>query len=256
MLILTETKKTVGFISFNNGLKRNILSRETCAEITAALEEFEKKDIRAVIIRSSVKSGTWSAGHDLKEISPSRNPFNYYAPLEILLRKIQTYKGAVLAMIHGGVWGGAVDLALTCDISVGDETAFFAITPAKIGLPYNAAGLTHFCGRISTNIIKEMFFTGMPVKADRAYNFGLLNHLVDEEKLPSFTEELACGIARMAPLTVRAVKEQLRILNNKMMSADEAERLQQIREQVMNSGDLQEGLRAFGEKRKPEFEGK
>jgi len=68
-------------------------------------------------------------------------------------------------MIEGSVWGGACDLAMTCDQLVGANSATFAITPVKIGLPYNAAGLTHFLGVLPLHIVKAMLLTAEPISA-------------------------------------------------------------------------------------------
>ena len=76
----------------------------------------------------------WSAGHDIDEL-PVRgvDPLPFADPLEELLRAVRGYPGAVIAMVHGTVWGGACDLVLNCDLVVGDETAAFAVTPARLG---------------------------------------------------------------------------------------------------------------------------
>ena len=76
----------------------------------------------------------WSAGHDIDEL-PIRgiDPLPFGDPLEELLRAVRSYPGAVIAMVHGTVWGGACDLVLNCDMVVGDDTAAFAVTPARLG---------------------------------------------------------------------------------------------------------------------------
>ena len=93
--------------------------------------------------------------------------------------------------MHGSVWGGAFDLVLSCDLVVADETASFAITPANLGLPYNTTGLLHFLGRLPINLIKEMFFTAVPVDAQKAKEWLVVNHLVEAAELESFTLKLA-----------------------------------------------------------------
>ena len=102
---------------------------------------------------------------------------------------------------------------MTCDMVVGDETSSFAITPAKLGLPYNASGILHFINRLGLNIAKEMFFSAEPVPAERAERVGILNHLVPSDKLPDFTMELAKRIASRSALAIEVIKEQFRILS-------------------------------------------
>ena len=159
-------------------------------------------------------------------------------------------------MIEGSVWGGAVDLALTCDILIGCETASFTATPAKIGIPYNPSGMIHFINVLGLNKAKEMFFTADRVEADRAERIGILSHLVPSEKLMDFTMELARRIASNSPLAISVIKEQFRILSGAHPISPEAfERIQGLRRRVYDSHDYEEGIRAFLEKRAPNFTG-
>ena len=116
-------------------------------------------------------------------------------------------------MLHSSVWGAACDLAVTCDLAIGTPKTTFAITPVKIGISYNTAGMSHFLGVLPLHIIKEMVFTGNPLSAEDAYRFGLLNRLVRPEKLEETTMEIAPTIASRAPLAVSVVKAELSSLS-------------------------------------------
>ncbi len=160
-------------------------------------------------------------------------------------------------MVHGSVWAGAADLVLSCDLIIGDETSSFAITPANLGLAFNTAGLLHFLRRLPLNLVKEMFFTAVPVKAEAAATWGILNHLVPADRLEPFTYELAQHMTTKAPRVLAVVKEQLRLLAQAApLTPDVFERVQDLRQQVYQSADYLEGLKAFHEKRKPVFTGK
>ncbi|HNW43689.1 MAG TPA: methylmalonyl-CoA decarboxylase [Elusimicrobiales bacterium] len=256
-LILKEIKDNIGVLTLNNPAKRNALSLELCAELGDALTEFEAKKVLVIILRAEKNARVWSAGHDITQLPKvHHDPLAYDSPMEVAFRKIQAYPGPVIAMIQGSVWGGSTDLAVTCDLAVGDETASFAITPVKMGLPYNASGIMHFINRVGSNIAKEMFFTAAPVKAERAYHFGILNHLVNSAEIEEFTFKLARNIASNSPLAVSVIKEQFRILSEAHPISPEAfERIQALRRKVYNSGDYEEGIKAFTEKRKPQFKG-
>jgi methylmalonyl-CoA decarboxylase len=257
MLILAQLADAIGTITLNQPAKRNALSRALVEELLAALADFQKGPARAVIIRAAADAKVWSAGHDISELPQGQDPLLYSDPLEQLVRAVKTFPAPVLAMVHGSVWGGATDLALSCDLIIGDETSSFAITPANIGLAYNTAGLLQFMRRLPLNIVKEMFFTAAPVKAEDAARWGILNHLVPAADLEPFTYDLARSIASKAPLVVSAVKDQLRILAEAdPITPDVFERIQELRQRVYQSADYQEGLRAFTEKRKPVFTGR
>ncbi|MCX5882186.1 MAG: enoyl-CoA hydratase-related protein, partial [Deltaproteobacteria bacterium] len=136
-LVLSELDQEIGIITLNHPEKRNCLSHTLIQDFFAALDNFEQSGAKVVILRAVAGTKIWCAGHDVNELpKPGRDPLPYNSPFEQLLRRVQDYPDPVIAMIEGGVWGGGCDLALTCDMLVGCETASFAMTPAKIGIPY------------------------------------------------------------------------------------------------------------------------
>lgn len=203
------------------------------------MDEFEESGVRVVIVRAPSGSKIWSAGYDVNELPhPGRDPLPYSAPFGRLLRCVQRYPGPVIAMIEGSVWGGACDLALTCDMVVGSETCSFTVTPAKIGIPYTASGMIHFINVLGLNKAKEMFFTAAPISAKDGLNAGILNHLVSTAELEQFTRELAEKIVQNAPLAVKAFKKQFTLLSKgHSIDAETAEEIQSYRRIVYDSED-------------------
>ena len=183
-LVTVEVLDKVGILTLNNTQKLNALSSKLVEDIVEALGNFQKEQIHIVILRAPEGAKVWSAGHDVKELPLKlRDPLSYYDSLEVLLRTVEEYPGPVIAMVHGSVWGGACDLIMTCDMVIADKTAKFAMTPAKLGVPYNSTGILHFMNRLPINIAKEMFFTAELMSSERALNVGIINHLVEEEEL-------------------------------------------------------------------------
>jgi len=256
-LIIKEVKETIGFITINNPRKYNALCAALLKQLIAALDEFKTANIPVIVIRAPEGAKVWSAGHDISELPKThRDPLGYENPLEIALRTIEKYPGPVIAMVHGSVWGGACDFVLTCDMIIGDPSCSFAITPVKIGIPYNASGIMHFINRVGMNIAKEMFFSAQPVDAFRAEQIGILNHLVPIDSLEIFTLDFAKTIAAQSSLSIAVIKEQFRILAESHPITPYAfEKIQWLRRKVYDSRDYEEGIAAFLEKRKPEFRG-
>lgn len=255
--VLTDLHESIATITFNHSEKRNCLSNALLGEIMAAMQIFREEKARVIIIRAQSGVRVWSSGLDINELPASgRDPLSYYDPLEQTLRLIQHSPAPVIALIEGGVWGGACELSVTCDIAIGCPSVSFAITPARMGVPYNSTGILHFINVVGMRAAKEMFFTAQPVLAQRALELGLLNHLVPAGELESFTYKMAGQIAENSPLGISVMKEQLRILGNSHpLTPETFERIQGLRRQVYDSYDYQEGKAAFFEKRKPMFRG-
>ncbi|MDD4005418.1 MAG: methylmalonyl-CoA decarboxylase [Elusimicrobiaceae bacterium] len=256
--ITTETKNRTGIITLSNPKKRNALSNEMNTEIADALAGFKTQKLLTVVIRAEKNARVWSAGHDIAELPCNgKDPLAYNTPMEQMLRAIEAYPGVVLAMIQGSVWGGACDMAMTCDIIIADENSSFAITPIKIGLPYNPSGIIHFRNRVGLGFAKDMFFTARPVLAERAYKAGIINHFVPAHEIEEYTFRLTDEINGYSPLAIGIIKEQMRILFRATpVSPDAFEQIDQLRHTVYCSEDYQEGLKAFAEKRKAVFKGK
>ena len=255
--VLVEIDNEVGTITFNHDAHRNALSKALIDEFSAALHQLRETKVRAIVLRARPGTQVWSAGHDLRELPKSGlDPLAYSDPVERLIRTVEYFPAPVIGMIDGSVWGGAFELALVCDLLVGTRNATFAITPAKIGLPYNSTGLLHFINALGMNTVKEMFFTARPINAERALQLGILNRLVEPAELEAVTYELARAMAANSPLSIRVVKEQLRILGNAHpLSPETFERIQGLRQAVFDSHDYIEGTTAILEKRKPLFIG-
>ena len=216
-----------------------------------------EEEVRAVVLRARPGARVWSAGLDVKSLpEPGQDPLDYSDPLEHVIRQVEHFPAPVIAMVEGSVWGGACDLATVCDLAIGCETASFAITPAKLGVPYNCSGILHFLNLVGPRVAREMFFTAEPLKAERA--LAGRHPEPPRPARPAGELHLRDGgrIAENSPLAVGVCKEQLRILQRSHpISPDTFERIQALRRAVFESADYVEGKKAFLEKRKPVFTG-
>jgi methylmalonyl-CoA decarboxylase len=186
-----------------------------------------------------------------------RDPLTYNDPLRQAVRAIHETRMPVIAMIEGSVWGGACEVVMACDIVVAAEGASFAITPAKLGVPYDIVGVLTFMQNAGLGILKEMLFTAQPISARRAVHVGLVNQVVSGDRLEEATMTLAAQIARNSPLVISLLKEQLRVLSESTpLNPSTFERIQSLRRQIYDSADYHEGIRSFFERRPPQFHGR
>ena len=257
-LVLTEKKDTTGIVTLNNVGKRNALSEALIGEITAALNGFRDAGVRALILRAPPGVKVWSAGHDINELPDrGRDPLGFNDPLRVLIRAIQEFPAPVIALIEGGVWGGGCEVAMACDILVATPDATFAITPAKLGIPYNLSGVLTLVNMIPLPVAKEMLFTALPIPAQQALNLGIINYIQPAAEIDAFVLAMTARIGANSPLSIAVMKEELRLLSSAhSISPELFEKMQGARRVVYDSDDYQEGLDAFRAKRPPVFSGK
>jgi methylmalonyl-CoA decarboxylase len=254
-LIQTAYADRIGVIAFDNYVKRNALSAALIAETLAAFDRFKADGARVVILRSALNEKVWSAGHSVDELPKADiDPLPYDDPFEQLLRSVKRFPAPVIAMVHGSVWGGACDLIMACDIVIADETSAFAITPAKLGPPYNSVGFLNFMSRLPLSVVKEMFFTADPIGAERAERVGIVNMLTPSADLEARVMAMAKTIASRSPAAIAGFKEAMRVLSDAVaMNPDTYEYIQSLRRSIYFGPDYREGVRAFLEKRPAKF---
>jgi methylmalonyl-CoA decarboxylase len=255
--VLLSVQEGIGTLTMHDTRRRNTLSSALVEEMVAALAKCECRKLRAIILRAQPGATVWSAGHDILELPETRrDPLGWGDPLRMLVRTLEEFCAPVIALIEGSVWGGACEVALACDMLIATPETTFAITPARLGVPYNASGLLTFMNRIPLSILNEMAFTAEPIDARRAADLGIVNRVVAREEIESFTMGLAQRISRNSPLAVSVMKEQLRLLESAHpLTPEMFERLQGLRRVVYDSQDYREGIHAFLEKRAPVFTG-
>ena len=256
-LIEQDFKDEIGTIVLNDASKRNALSHAMIGEVIAGLEDLRARKARAVVLRAAVGCKVWSAGYDIAELSDAaRDPLGWGDSLRMLVRSIQKFPAPVIALLQGGVWGGACEVAMACDILVATPDTTFAITPAKLGIPYSLSGLMTLIDAVPPPVAKEMLFTAQPIQASQALNFGIINYVKRPEEIETFVYTIADNIRRNAPLSIGVMKEEVRLLASAHAITPELfEQIQGLRRILYDSRDYQEGLKAFREKRKPQFRG-
>lgn len=240
------------WITINRPEARNALSEAVRTGLRVAFERAEGDESVAALVLTGAGDKAFCAGGDLKEMSANRLtvPPPDYVPQP---NRTVAVRKPVIAAVNGIAYGGGFLLAQSADLVVAAEHARFGITEAKLGrgAPW-AAPLPWL---IPPRIAMEMLVTAEPVTAARAYEVGLVNHVVPADELRERTAQLVATIVRNAPLSVRAAKEMV-YQSAELGRSAAFEHAERLWEHVYLSADAQEGPRAFQQKRRPVWHGK
>lgn len=268
-LILDEPAPHVARLRISNPDKRGALDHEILDTLAATVRDLygeaaggraRGSSARCLLLTGEGKM--FSAGYDIGTFDDAH--FEEQAeklvahPFSNAIEALDAFPFPSVAAINGHAIGGGLEVALSCDIRVAARGVKLGMPPARLGLIYSHTGLQKFievCGVANTS---ELFYTGRNVGADRGYEMGLVNQLVEPNELEQAGVSLAAEIAANAPLSLagnKRVISELRRHPGKL--PDDLEReLVELRESCFRSEDFREGVQSFGEKRKPEWKGR
>ena len=254
--ILVEKKESIGKIKINRPNNLNALNKETILELTKAIQELEKdKNIKVVIITGEGKA--FIAGADIKEMKDmnSSEAKDFAKMGHSLMMSIENSHLPFIAAVNGFALGGGCELMMACDICI-------AVSSAKIGQPEINLGihpgfggtqrLPRLVGKIKA---KELLFTGDLIDSNEAHRIGLINMVVQDDKVMDEAEKIANKITNKSTVQTGFIKT----LVNKGVDVDLKKACDlevSYFVQSFSTEDQKEGMSAFLEKRKPNFKGK
>ena len=161
----------------------------------------------------------------------------------------------VIAAVNGHAYAGGLETALTCDFIYSVKSARFALTEVTLGIMPGAGGTQNLPRALGERRAKEIIMTGRPFSAQQAYDWGLVNELCEPQELLPKVLDTARTIAGNAPLSIRQVKKSVRF--GMQMELKTAYRFEvEAYNHLVETEDRYEGVKAFNEKRKPQFKGK
>jgi enoyl-CoA hydratase/carnithine racemase len=259
-LHLDRPAEAVARLRISNPERRNALDHEILDAIAEILPQLNRGiETRCVLITGAPP--VFSAGYDIATIPEETFERDAEAlvahPFHAAMEAIYHHPWPTVAAINGHCLGGGLELAITCDLRICAAGAKLGMPPAKLGLIYGHTGLRKFLDTIGLARTKELFLTGRNLDAERAERIGLVNEVVDDDRLGDESVQLAAAIAANAPISMRGNKHAINLLNEcKVLSEQQEAGLIALRESCFSSADLREGIRAFGEKRPPRWTGR
>jgi len=248
----------VARLTIHNPAKRNALDHEILDAIARCARELD--DARCLLL--TAEGPVFSAGYDIGGLP--RDEFAHQAeslvahPFHDAIEALDAFPYPAVAALNGHAIGGGLELALTCDLRVAAESAKLGMPPAKLGLVYSHTGLRRFVDVIGVARTRDLFFTGRNVGAATALDWGMVNEVVPDAELPERAVAYAAAIAANAPLSLTGNKRVIRELlaaESRLDPGVERE-LVALREACFRTDDFYEGVRAFAEKRPPEWQGR
>jgi enoyl-CoA hydratase len=241
----------IAVITLNRPEARNALGKDIREGLFTAWDRFERDPALRVAILTGSGEKAFCAGGDLKEMTELRLTVPPRDMFPVPGDNIEVSKPTIAA-VNGVAFAGGWMIAQACDLCVASTRAQFAITEVKVGRssPW-AAPLIHM---IPQRIMMEIVLTGKPITAQRAYEIGLVNRLVEPEGLMAAALALAAEILDGAPLSVRAARETV-MLSTEMGRSAALRAARHASEYAYRSEDAQEGPKAFAEKRRPRWKG-
>ena len=253
-LILTENKDRVALLRLNRPEAMNALNYALMTELMDTLERLDADDaVGAFVITGDGRA--FAAGADIKEMMD-------YSSTEIMQKghispfdRIRQIGKPVIAAVSGWCLGGGNELAMSCDMIVASESARFGQPEINLGVIPGAGGTQRLTRALGKALAMEMVLNNRTLSAEEALHFGLVNRVVPIESYLTVALDLAAEIAARAPLAVRVGKEMV----NRALETHLADGIAEERQAfyfLFASEDQKEGMRAFNEKRKPEWKGK
>jgi enoyl-CoA hydratase len=256
-LIVYEKSEGIATITLNRPEALNAFSKEVVEEVLQAVEDVKNDENIRVVVLTGAGEKAFSAGADIKAMKGMNALKARELSLmgEKLCYAFERLEKPVIAAINGFALGGGMEVAMSCDLRIASETARMGQTEINIGLIPGWGGTQRLTRLIGKTKAKELVYTGKIIDAKTAEQLGIVNMVVPVDKFKETVRQFALELAQKAPVALKVAKAL--IDKGSDIGLDAALALEREGFGVVGSSeDLQEGVSAFTEKRKPTFKGK
>jgi enoyl-CoA hydratase len=247
-----EDRERVRLLTLENAARRNALDPWLLARLREELGRAGPDGVRCVVLRGHGDKA-FCSGYDIEKLGPGTNAD---AEVEETMAAVERCGPPVIAFVNGAAFGAGCELACACDLRVASEGAQLCVPPARLGIVYGSRGIARVMALAGPTRAKQMFFTGAPVSAQVALQWGLVDRVLPAEEAFADAMALANSIAANAPLAVQGMKQIFVRLGHPALSAEDEAAFARLRRQAFDSADAREGRAAFLEKRSAKFEGR
>jgi enoyl-CoA hydratase len=254
--LLLNVDGGVAVLTINRPDKRNALNAATRSELVAALDRIRDDPAVRVLVITGAGDRAFVAGADIAEFA-ERTPLEQRAAMEgrRVFDEIASLPKPTIAMVNGFALGGGCELAMACDLRVASRSARFGQPEIRLGLIPGGGGTQRLPRLVGAGAALRMILSGEPVDAEEAFRIGLVDVLVDAGELRARTMDIAGTMAAYSPVALRLAKEAVAAAWETPLGAGLAlER--ELFITAFASDDRREGVRAFMDKRAPDFSGR
>lgn len=251
---MVKKEGSIGIVQLNRPKVLNALSSELMTELVSGLEDLDRDAaVRVIILTGSERA--FGVGADLTEMSQATPLDPALSRRFELWDRIRKVSKPIIAAISGYCLGGGNELAMSCDMIIASETAVFGQPEVNVGIIPGAGGTQRLARVVGKYKAMEMILTGRSISAEEAYRVGLVNRVVPPESLMEEARKIATEISSKPPISVHAAKDAIvRAQDTTLEVGLEFER--KAFDMLFATEDAKEGMKAFLEKRKPDFKGK
>ena len=257
--IIAEKKGHLGRVIFDNPKKHNAMSKPMWDALAETMRKFDAdNDVRVIVLEGAGKKA-FVSGADISKFENERANAarikEYGVSVNRAYASVQYALKPTIAKIGGYCYGGGMGIAVCCDLRICSDDSSFCIPAAKLGVGYGHENTKVLMDLVGPSFTKEIFYTGRRFSAREARGMGLVNHAVTGAELDGFVDGYVDNMAGNAPLSLKTTN----LIVNELLKEEDQRNIalcDQLVDECSASQDIEEGRRAFMEKRRPVFTGR